>query len=650
MTHSKIKFRPYQERDFKALCSYLDKGESVMYQLPTGGGKSVIIAGAVEKDKQKRTLFIAHRRELLFQMTRRLRELGLQVGLIVGDIKEEVDSSILVISIQTLVRGQFGLLDESWDRIIVDEAHRLRTPSYDKVLDKMLEVNPKLEILGVTATPYRADKLDFKKYINNMVVSDDVATLVQNGFLAKPVTYSINIGDVDAEVVKDSGDYQIQSLSTYMRKPKYLQALVDLYKQRGEERQMLIFAVDKKHALSIMEVYKANEYTKLGYIDAETQPSVREKILRDYEKRDVQIIISIETMTEGVDLPDTGCIQCARPTESIVLYSQMMGRGMRLKSDVPDLIILDCAGNTQKHGTVTSPRHWSLDPLINPKLISKKNKVVGKRADGTYTENVEELDYLELVEMTPEEYLINISGNVEKSEEFNREVDRQIGQTVLSLGELILKKAKVTDFICGEVDKYELDKIYFIQKDKPKGQGGTISIEIERINGQYQYRLQPSPASSYNFSEAKDFRYLDFYISYVEIYKAVLSPEILNRLKSLKTEVKELEDSKVDINDLFRKVQQFKREQFFKELNAELAHTMEFTFEKKIYLGGFRDLWGYSNKVRFDRPKLLSNHVVEFFENDSSRGTYSYMDRTKLIEYIYPVWDTRVKAEQAVVS
>ena len=674
MTDSKIQFRPYQKRDFDIINQYLDKGDSVMYQLPTGGGKSVVIAGTVEKHKTQRILFIAHRRELLFQMTKRLRDLKLKTGLIVGDIREEVDSNILIVSVQTLVRGQFDiLLSQSWDIVIVDESHRFRTPSYDKVLDKMLEVNPKVKILGVTATPYRSDKLDFRKYIKQLVISDDIPTLIEGGFLAKSVTYSINIGDIDSEVIKNTDDYQIQSLSTYMRKPGYLQALVDLYKMRGEERQMLIFAVDKKHAQSILEVYQKNGYTKLGYIDADTHPDKREKILRDYEKKEVQIIVSIETMTEGVDLPDTGCIQCARPTESIVLYSQMNGRGMRLKSDGSNLIILDCAGNTQKHGTVTSPRHWSLDPNINPKLISKKNKVVGKRKDGTYTENIEELDYLELVEMSPEEYLVNISGNVEKAEGFNKEIEESIKKNTLTLAELILKKAKVTNFE-PVIDKYDPDTVRFIEcGENSKDTKYTIEIERRSYSGTiYEHQLIYSKPWRSRNDGAEDFKHLNFYITYLEIYKVVKFPEISKRIQEIKVENRELEKSKIDIGELNKKVLQFKHEQFFKELNFELGQSVEISFSKEESLSrNFRDLSGRFNRVVFDRPKLLSSHVVNFYRDttitekdiergyyskgqkagdiySSNMGSYNYMDRQKLLDVIYPLWESRVKQVQAI--
>jgi superfamily II DNA or RNA helicase len=102
-----IQKREYQERDYKQIETLWSKGKQPMYQLPTGGGKSVVVSKVVESHHTENIIFIAHRRELLFQMVKRLRGMGYRVGLIVGDIKEEVDSNILVISIQTLVRGQF---------------------------------------------------------------------------------------------------------------------------------------------------------------------------------------------------------------------------------------------------------------------------------------------------------------------------------------------------------------------------------------------------------------------------------------------------------------------------------------------------------------------------------------------------------------
>lgn len=434
--------RQYQSTDRENIEKAWADNRAILYQLPTGGGKSIVLTGIINDNREERQIIFAHKRRLITQMEQHLKNLGITPGILQGARKENLGSKVVIASIRTAVkdRNLEMLLQTKWDRLYIDEARHSRTGSYDKVLQSFVEVLPDHKLLGVDATPYRKDKKRLDKWFQAMVVScEDVKSLQEKKFLAKVRTYSTPVDDIKEQVKEVAGDYQKEELSKFMRKPKYLNYVVNNYVKRGESRQALCFAVDKVHAKDLAETFIANGFTKeqIRTVSSDNTEEEVDEIFKAFESKKIQVLINIEMITEGVDLPEVACIIGARPTKSLTLYLQIVGRGTRPKEDGGDCVVLDCCGWTDAFGTVDSPKHWSLNPEIDPNNPRKKNRIVGKKEDGTFTDEPGEFD--ELVEMTPEEYMRNLSGGIEKAEKHNLSIDEQVREVQLRMNDLFSK-------------------------------------------------------------------------------------------------------------------------------------------------------------------------------------------------------------------
>jgi DNA repair protein RadD len=611
---SKNILRPYQDRDLEKIEGLFETYNSVLYQCPTGGGKSVVASQFVIDRKKSKILVLAHKRELVFQMKNRLKKQGLRVGVIIGNIEENIDADIIVASIRTVTLDKriSTILEKKFDYIIIDEAHRSRASSYEKVLDSYKETNPEFKLLGLTATPYRSDRKGLDKYFETLLCSDDVPTLQKDGWLANFKVFYTPVPKIDEEVKANNDDYQIQPLSEYMRKPEMLQFMVDSYKKEGKDRQMIVFCVDKKHAKAVQAKYIENGYDNIGHIDSDTTLNERESLLTQFAKGDLKIITCIETLTEGVDLPETGCIQLGRPTKSLILYLQMVGRGARPKEDGSECIILDNAGCTQDHNMPDSPKEWTLDSSVHPNKPGTKHKVVGKRKDGTFTEDENEMAFLELIEMTPEEYAMNMKDGIQKSEAANKQVDKDCIKILTDLGLFVQDKLKKYNVIFNTKD-FENENYYsknsISLKDKDKN-----SVSISYSNGGYfTIDFNWSGYSVYNKSDAeKKFKFqITNGLIAAELTKEKIKKEIITQFKK----IEELQSTKTNISELKGKIQEFKKEQLKIQIQNKLAESTIIQFNGEVRLADhFRDArWGSrATQVRFERNKMMAVNKLVF--------------------------------------
>lgn len=245
---------PHQARDIELIEEkWEDDVPSILYQLPTGGGKSVIIAKLILDKKDSKIVVFAHKKELVFQLYNRLKDLGINVGVIIGSTEIDIDADVLVCSIRTVMGDVriWTILDRDWDYAFIDEARHCVSASYTKVLDQLILHNPMIRMLGVDATPYRRDKKRLDEYFNDIIVSDSVAELIKNGFLCNYRVFHTPIENISSEVAEYANDYNITQLSKFMRKPQYINYLIKAYLDLGEMRQAIVYAVDKAHGKDI---------------------------------------------------------------------------------------------------------------------------------------------------------------------------------------------------------------------------------------------------------------------------------------------------------------------------------------------------------------------------------------------------------------
>lgn len=656
--------RYYQVTDNARIEEAWERSLRLIYQLPTGGGKSIVLSKIISDHKDENIIIFAHKKKLLTQLRQNLLRFGIKSGLLQGENEIDLDRNIIIVSIRTAVKDkrlQF-LLERKWDRVIIDEGRHTRTPSYDKVLDTLREHNPQIKFLGVDATPWRTDGLRLDRHFQEMVVSSEtVSSLIQKGFLPKYKIIRTPIGDIDKEVGRNSDDYQQVALSTYMRQQVYLDYVVDMYITHGQNKQAIVFAVDKSHAKALKSTFIKRGVTKVEQIDSDMSPEHIEKVFVSYENKETQVIINIEMVTEGVDLPETGVIVGARPTKSLSLYLQMVGRGTRVSEDSSDLIILDCCNWTEEHGTLSASRHWSLNPLIHPSNSSKKNKIVGKRENGTFVDLEEEEEFIgQVIEMTPEEYLQHLVGGMEKAEKVNLTIDEKISQLTNTIVELLLKKIRKNlleeysygikrDNYSGKEANFRL--FFFLKSDEEKVREKRESRERE------EWDQLPSWTTYIDFNlieerkiketlvlyaklENKGYSYRDDAISKMmkcsillgELNNLLLDNEKFNiQVFEHLEQIQDLVETKINLVEFRETAKKFKKEQWEQKVLQNAIEGKPFILQKKVQMDSIyrsTDYWSelvYITAFQLKKPKYIKSdqEVVFTIETVDRHQSYS---------------------------
>lgn len=330
--------------------------------MPTGAGKTVCFSYIAYQAAAKgsRILLLAHRRELVLQISKALNLFGIGHGKIMPD-QTETGHPVQVASISTLVRrlypGKYR-----FDLIVIDEAHHAVTGSG---LGSILEALPDAKRLGVTATPCRLDGrglgVDAAGYFDALVEGPTVLELIEAGYLARPVVYAPPAGcEVDLSTVKvTGGDYNLGQLAEAMDKTPLTGDAVAHYRRLCPGAPALAFCVTVEHA-----VHVARQFQEAGYqaamLDGDTPDFRRDQMIRDLGTGALQVLASCNVVSEGTDIPIVAAAILLRPTASYALAMQQMGRVLRTYPGKDKALILDHAGNTRRHGLPTEPGNWSL--------------------------------------------------------------------------------------------------------------------------------------------------------------------------------------------------------------------------------------------------------------------------------------------------
>jgi superfamily II DNA or RNA helicase len=349
-TGTTMQLRPYQQRLVAGVRAAWAAGHrSVLGVLPTGGGKTeaAIDIVAAEATLTRRVLILTERKVLCHQWRARLERHGVtDVGVLQAENTRRVWAPVIVATAQTvaaqvLKRGA-GLPDFSL--AVIDEAH-----IWHKTHDAVLRALPDARVLGLTATPLR-EGLGLR--FGTMVVGATIGELIGLGHLVRPRYFAPKADEVEQAlraVAIRAGDYAAEQLSTAMRSKAIIGDVVGTWQARGEGRQTIAFCVDKTHAAEL-----AAEFGAAG-IDAElvtddTDDAERARIFADFDAGRTTVLCSVGVLAIGFDSPAASCVIMARPTMSLSLYVQQGGRGLRPYPGKVDCIVLDHAGNTQRHG------------------------------------------------------------------------------------------------------------------------------------------------------------------------------------------------------------------------------------------------------------------------------------------------------------
>ncbi|WP_075798612.1 DEAD/DEAH box helicase [Roseomonas gilardii] len=334
----------------------------VLAVLATGGGKTRIFAytTAATAARGKRVLILAHRKELIRQASEKLREAGVpQHGIVSPDFPMTNDP-VQVASVQTLARrlGQPGL--EHFDLIIADEAHHAVAGQWKTIL----EAYPKAFVLGVTATPERGDGkglgVEAGGIFERMVTGPSIGWLIEQGYLCPSVVYAPQQGGPDLSGVRTmGGDFEAAALAEAMDRPSITGDAVEHYRRLASGRPAVAFCASVYHAEKVAEAFRAAGF-RARAASGKTPAEERDAAINGLATGAVEVLCSCDLISEGLDVPAVACVILLRPTQSVGLFMQQIGRGMRPAPGKNHLIILDHAGNTLRHGMPDEAREWSL--------------------------------------------------------------------------------------------------------------------------------------------------------------------------------------------------------------------------------------------------------------------------------------------------
>ncbi len=305
----------------------------------------------------RRILFLAHRRELILQTSRKLYELRIGHGVLLPGYPLRLYEPVQIASIATLharaVRSNLIAMPEA-DLVIVDEAHHVLARSYMRILDAY----PDAIVLGLTATPCRGDGRGLGNAFETLVECPSVAELIEDGFLVSTRVYAPTTPDLRGVKV-ERGDYVESQLAQRMDDSKLVGDIVEHWHRLAEGRRTVVFATGVAHSKHVRD-----EFRRAGvmaeHIDGGTPTEERDAILARLAAGDAEVICNAMVLTEGWDQPSVSCLVLARPTKSLGLYRQMVGRVLRPAPGKPDALILDHAGATFTHGFAEDPIEWTL--------------------------------------------------------------------------------------------------------------------------------------------------------------------------------------------------------------------------------------------------------------------------------------------------
>lgn len=361
-----ITLRPYQQDLIDLARLSLRRHRRTLLQAPTGAGKTAITVFMMARAKQqgKRAMFIVHQNELLNQTSRALWKQKLEHGMIASG-KPLSRLPVHVASVQTLVNRLH--LVQPPDLIIIDEAHRAAAASYRTVLDAY----PDAMVIGLTATPQRTDGRGLNDMFNDIVQGPTIRDLIEAGFLSDYELFAPQI-DIDLSAVKTTGgDYNKAGLEQAVDKPTITGDAVRHYQALANGKRCVVMCATLKHAAHVCERYNESGIPA-AVIEGSMTNQQREKILDDFAAGRLLVVCNVQLLIEGVDIPSIEVVQWLRPTQSLIVWMQGNGRGLRPSPGKDKLLILDHVQNWQRHGAPCTEREWSLEGREKGKRKSKQ--------------------------------------------------------------------------------------------------------------------------------------------------------------------------------------------------------------------------------------------------------------------------------------
>jgi superfamily II DNA or RNA helicase len=358
---TKTKLYHYQERDILKLFEKLEHAainHRLLYQLPTGGGKTIIfseISKRFIKKFNRKVIILTHRIELCRQTSTILKDFGIKNKVIVsGEKKIRKDGTpCFVAMVETLNnRIEEGLINtDDIGLVIIDEAHH---NSFRKLLDKFHNAS----VIGVTATPLSSDvDQPLHESYDELIVGESIDSLIEQGFLAKPVTWRYDV-ELNTLTRGANGDFTINTSDELYSSPAMLALLMQAYEENSKNKKTLIFNNGIFTSKNVCQAFMDAGYP-IKHLDNNTPVTEREEILKWFRKTRGAILTSVSILTTGFDEPTVRTIILNRATTSLTLYHQMIGRGSRRLPQKKSFNIIDLGNNTDRFGDWNAIVDWN---------------------------------------------------------------------------------------------------------------------------------------------------------------------------------------------------------------------------------------------------------------------------------------------------
>ncbi len=372
-----FKLRPYQIEATKSVIKHFSlKSTPSVIVLPTGSGKSLVIA-ELAKLAKGRVLILAHVKELVEQNHSKFLSYGLDAGIYsAGLARKDSSQKVIFGSIQSVVNAT-DIFFENFGLVIIDECHRVsnnKDSQYHRVFDLIKSKNRNIKFLGLTATPYRLDlgwiynhhykgylRSEEEKFFKECIYELSLSFMIKNGYLTPPVLIDSPVACYDFSQIKPSGKnglYSLNEITGILKDQKRVTPgiIKNILDQSQDRKGVMIFTSSVKHAYEILDLLPQ---CISAIVTGETDLSERDDIINKFKNMELKYLVNVSVLTTGFDAPHVDLIAVLRPTESVGLYQQIVGRGLRLFPDKVECLILDYTGTCMN--------------LFNPEINDKKS-------------------------------------------------------------------------------------------------------------------------------------------------------------------------------------------------------------------------------------------------------------------------------------
>ena len=505
--------RPYQQQAKEEIFKKWDEVDSVMFQMPTGTGKTRLFTSiindikkyGVEHHKVIPILIVAHRVELIEQISKSLGDYKISTNIIASGKKKVLPFvNVYVASIQTLTHYQNSTFAKNIKAqfVIIDEAHHALATTYKK----LWAMYPEAKMLGVTATPWRMNHQSFTDLFDKLVLSMPVKEFINQGYLAPYKYYSLKSDSVIHKTIDDIeldrfGEYRESSMEEKMDIGSIRAQLLNSYQALAKGKKGIIYAINITHAKHICEEYELAGYNVVS-IDSKTPAEVRKKMVDKFKNGGIDIIVNVDIFSEGFDCPDIEFIQLARPTRSLVKYLQQVGRGLRTNKtgSKEDCIILDNVGVYQQFGLPDAKRHWlqhflGKNVIVRPQLSNPKENGSSRIVD--MSEGTEDMELIQ-----------DVSDDVEFFEDMLQDRQSTLMDALFPLEGITLGKTtwkQAMDMGCVIEKKYDIfirTSINGISFSDDEKKGVFMSASLYR----FDYATFPSSWESIGFKGSNSYK------------------------------------------------------------------------------------------------------------------------------------------------